>query len=175
MAVRYDQGVDADDSFIIVLHCTHVFVRLIRESTDVSGGIIWAIERTTQSLVHKIQTSKSSVTDPGIMAAPRAWYRDNYMVSTAPQLIQSEAVNAAFDSEELYWAKRLAPEILKKMLSNSLCFGLYQLPESSSEVAGELLLSTALHVMELTRSQAATILLRLALRVSSLTRFHLHI
>jgi hypothetical protein len=72
------------------------------------------------------------------MAAPRAWYRHNYMISTASQLIQPDAVNAAFDSEEVYWARRLAPEILKKMLSNSLCFGLYLLPESSPELAGEL-------------------------------------
>lgn len=70
------------------------------------------------------------------MAAPRTWYHDKYMISTAPQLIQPEAVNAAFGTEEVYWAKPLSPEAIRKLLSNSLCFGLYLLPASSSELAG---------------------------------------
>jgi hypothetical protein len=69
---------------------------------------------------------------------PKSWYRDNYMISTAPQLIQPEAVNAAFDTEEMYWAKAIDPPVLKKILDKSLCFGLYLLPESSSELAGML-------------------------------------
>ena len=71
------------------------------------------------------------------MAAPQSWYREGYMISTAPQLIQAAAVNEAFASDELYWAKRMDSMVLKKMLSNSLCFGLYQLPESSSQLAGK--------------------------------------
>lgn len=62
------------------------------------------------------------------------------MISTAPQLIQLDAVNEAFGSEELYWARKMDPQVLKKMLSKSLCFGLYQLPESSSQLAGRFLL-----------------------------------
>lgn len=64
------------------------------------------------------------------------WYRENYMISTAPELIQPEAVNAAFESDAIYWARGMEPEYLKKMLSKSLCFGVYALPESSSELAG---------------------------------------
>jgi hypothetical protein len=58
------------------------------------------------------------------------------MISTAPELIQPEAVNAAFESDAIYWARGMEPEYLKKMLSKSLCFGVYALPESSSELAG---------------------------------------
>lgn len=60
------------------------------------------------------------------------------MISTSPLLIQPEAVNAAFESDALYWARGMEPEYLKKMLSKSLCFGVYALPESSSELAGKI-------------------------------------
>lgn len=59
------------------------------------------------------------------------------MISTAPQLIQPEAINAAFESDALYWARSLELGTLKRMLAKSLCFGIYLLPESSSEVAGK--------------------------------------
>lgn len=59
------------------------------------------------------------------------------MISTSPELIQPEAVNAAFESDAIYWARGMEPEYLKKMLSKSLCFGVYALPESSSELAGK--------------------------------------
>lgn len=59
------------------------------------------------------------------------------MISTAPQLIQVAAVNEAFATDEVYWAKKMDPHVLKKMLSKSLCFGLYQLPESSAQLAGK--------------------------------------
>ncbi|OBT86868.1 hypothetical protein VE02_03842 [Pseudogymnoascus sp. 03VT05] len=68
--------------------------------------------------------------------AKGTWYRENYMISTSPELIQPEAVNAAFESDAIYWARGMEPEYLKKMLSKSLCFGVYALPESSSELAG---------------------------------------
>lgn len=62
------------------------------------------------------------------------------MVSTAPQLIQVAAVNEAFGSEEMYWAKKMDMQVLRKMLDKSLCFGVYQLPESSAQLAGTLFL-----------------------------------
>ncbi|KFZ12336.1 hypothetical protein V502_07134 [Pseudogymnoascus sp. VKM F-4520 (FW-2644)] len=68
--------------------------------------------------------------------AKGTWYRESYMISTSPELIQPEAVNAAFESDAVYWARGMEPESLKKMLSKSLCFGIYALPESSSELAG---------------------------------------
>ena len=60
------------------------------------------------------------------------WYKDNFLVSTAKSLIDSAAVNAAFASEAIYWAKPMEQGLLNKMLDNSLCFGVYELPPSSS-------------------------------------------
>lgn len=68
---------------------------------------------------------------------PKSWYRDSYMVSTAPQLIQPSAVNDAFDSDFMWWQKRLDLDIIRKILGNSLCFGLYKMPSSTSELAGK--------------------------------------
>lgn len=71
------------------------------------------------------------------MTSHQEWYRDSYLISTAPNLIQPAVVNAAFDSDDMYWTKALPEESLKQMLSKSLCFGLYQLPTTSSELAGK--------------------------------------
>ncbi len=71
------------------------------------------------------------------MASPTEWYNGNFFVSTKPSLIQPDAVNAAFGSESMYWTKQFKDEsLLKAMLDNSLCFGVYELPKSSSEIAG---------------------------------------
>ncbi|KAK3945509.1 GNAT family N-acetyltransferase [Diplogelasinospora grovesii] len=49
-----------------------------------------------------------------------------YTISTDRNLVQLDALNAAFGSDLLWWAKPLADdEMLKRMLDNSLCFGLY--------------------------------------------------
>jgi len=37
----------------------------------------------------------------------------------------------------MYWTKAMSEDSLKRILSNSLCFGVYALPESSSEIAGQ--------------------------------------
>ncbi|GAB1315868.1 hypothetical protein MFIFM68171_06078 [Madurella fahalii] len=59
----------------------------------------------------------------------RVWTRQvdklTYTCSTDPRLIQLGAVNAAFSSDMVYWAKPLAPEALKRCIEQSLCFGLY--------------------------------------------------
>jgi hypothetical protein len=70
------------------------------------------------------------------MATPNEWYRDNYLISTAPSLIQPAAINTAFGTESMYWTKPMPEDLLKKMLDNSLCFGVYELPASSSAIAG---------------------------------------
>ena len=68
---------------------------------------------------------------------PRNWYRDEYLISTEPQLIQVDAVNEALGSELMWWARSLPRETIKKALNNSLCFGLYLLPRSTSQIAGK--------------------------------------
>jgi hypothetical protein len=66
------------------------------------------------------------------------WYKGQFLISTSQALLQHEVVNGVFDSDYMYWTKRLSDEAMKHMLSHSLCFGVYALPESSSEIAGQL-------------------------------------
>ncbi|KAK4042349.1 N-acetyltransferase [Parachaetomium inaequale] len=60
---------------------------------------------------------------------PQTWTRQvsgtTYTVSTDRSLIQLDALNAAFASDMLYWAKPLAPDVLQLCVEQSLCFGLY--------------------------------------------------
>ena len=66
----------------------------------------------------------------------KQWHRDGFLISSDSSLIDAEAVNAAFDSDLIYWGKALEIEDLKRMLRNSHCFGVYALPLSTSEIAG---------------------------------------
>ncbi|OTA98126.1 hypothetical protein M426DRAFT_17737 [Hypoxylon sp. CI-4A] len=68
---------------------------------------------------------------------PRNWYRDDYLISTEPLLIQIDAVNAALSSDLMWWAQGLPRDEMKKALHNSLCLGLYVLPKSTSQLAGQ--------------------------------------
>lgn len=70
------------------------------------------------------------------MASPTEWYRDNYLISTSSNLVQPAAVNEAFGTDALYWARPMEENRLKKMLDRSLCFGVYELPTSTSDIAG---------------------------------------
>jgi len=71
------------------------------------------------------------------VSAPTEWYRDHFLISIDPSLIQPASVNAAFGSDMLYWCKPIADEaLLKEMLNNSLCFGVYALPSLSSDIVG---------------------------------------
>ncbi|KAM0276560.1 hypothetical protein ACHAQH_006611 [Verticillium albo-atrum] len=66
----------------------------------------------------------------------RSWYRDGYMISTNRGLIQINALNAALESDVMWWAKALPQDVLRKMVNHSLCIGLYKLPDSTSNIAG---------------------------------------
>jgi len=66
------------------------------------------------------------------------WYKDQILISTSQALLQHDVINAVFDSDYMYWTKRISDEAMKHMLSHSLCFGVYALPESSSEIACQL-------------------------------------
>lgn len=66
------------------------------------------------------------------------WYKDQFLISTSQDLLQLDVINKAFDTDYVYWAKALPEERLKKTLSKSLCFGVYILPQSTSEIAGQL-------------------------------------
>ncbi|KAI1141329.1 hypothetical protein F5Y05DRAFT_257836 [Hypoxylon sp. FL0543] len=68
---------------------------------------------------------------------PRNWYRDEYLISSEPLLIQVDAVNEALNSDLMWWAQGLPRDLMKKALHNSLCLGLYLLPQSTSQIAGQ--------------------------------------
>jgi len=71
------------------------------------------------------------------MASNTEWRQDNFLVSIDKSLIQPSAINAAFGSDCMYWARPMEESQLKKMLDRSLCFGVYELPNSSSDIKSE--------------------------------------
>ncbi|KAJ2977038.1 hypothetical protein NUW58_g7930 [Xylaria curta] len=70
-------------------------------------------------------------------AEPRNWYRDQFLISTEHRLLQVDAVHDAMNSELMWWAQAPPTDILQKALHNSLCLGLYELPQSTSQIAGQ--------------------------------------
>ncbi|KAI9743067.1 MAG: hypothetical protein M1818_003362 [Claussenomyces sp. TS43310] len=71
------------------------------------------------------------------MASSQEWFRDQFFVSTSKALIQPKVVNSALATDDVYWTNAMPEEQLKKMLANSFTFGLYELPETSSAIAGK--------------------------------------
>lgn len=61
------------------------------------------------------------------------WTRDPYLISTDPSLISLAALNDAFASPEVYWARALPFPDLQTLVANSRCFGLYGAPPSTDE------------------------------------------
>ncbi|CZS96095.1 hypothetical protein WAI453_009744 [Rhynchosporium graminicola] len=70
------------------------------------------------------------------MFSPTSWHFPNFLISANPTIIQPSAINQAFGTDAMYRAKPMNESVLKKMLDNSLCFGVYALPNSSAEIAG---------------------------------------
>ncbi|KAI8945185.1 hypothetical protein F4801DRAFT_147847 [Xylaria longipes] len=68
---------------------------------------------------------------------PRNWYRDEFLVSTEHRLLQVDAVRSAMSPEVMWWAEAPPTDVLLKALHNSLCLGLYELPQSTSQIAGQ--------------------------------------
>jgi hypothetical protein len=75
------------------------------------------------------------------MASSKEWRNGNFLISTSQNLLQLGVIDSAFASGIMYWARAMSQTSLKKMLSNSLCFGIYYSPETSSELAGMRLFS----------------------------------
>ncbi|KAI0808546.1 hypothetical protein GGR55DRAFT_196167 [Xylaria sp. FL0064] len=65
------------------------------------------------------------------------WYRDQFLVSTEHRLLQADAIQEATASEVMWWTQPISKEPLLEALKNSLCFGLYELPQSTSQIAGQ--------------------------------------
>jgi hypothetical protein len=63
---------------------------------------------------------------------PREWRRNKtddheFIISTDPERLDHDFINNAFDTEEMYWAKRLPHETLSLMLSQSITLGIYEI------------------------------------------------
>lgn len=59
---------------------------------------------------------------------PQDWshpMHPEYTVSTRKELFDLLAINDALDSNMVYWGARLPEDVLRKMLDNSLSFGMY--------------------------------------------------
>ncbi|KAK0617283.1 hypothetical protein B0T14DRAFT_589834 [Immersiella caudata] len=76
------------------------------------------------------------MTDLDLKTPIRTWTRvienKTYTCSTDTSLVQLDAINAAFGSDIIYWAKPLPQKKLYKMVQNSLCFGIYVEDDTSS-------------------------------------------
>lgn len=66
----------------------------------------------------------------------KQWYKDDYLISTDRSLLDLRAINDAFDSELLWWTKRVSEDALRRIVDNSLCLGIYKLPGSTADIAG---------------------------------------
>ncbi|KAE8381313.1 hypothetical protein BDV26DRAFT_255739 [Aspergillus bertholletiae] len=66
---------------------------------------------------------------------PQVWSRKRFMISTDPTLLSLSAINKAFGEEFIYWARPVPEDVLQGIIDNSFCFGLYELPEASTENA----------------------------------------
>ena len=64
---------------------------------------------------------------------PSHWHKDEFTVSTSQDLLQLNVITKAFDSDYMYWTKSLPEEDMKALLANSLCFGIYITPKSTSD------------------------------------------
>ena len=83
-----------------------------------------------------LSKSKQTTAYPSKMSQPQEWYRDNYLISTSHTLLQHSMINDAFGSDDMFWTKRRSEADLKTLLEKSFCFGVYELPDSSSAIAG---------------------------------------
>ncbi|KAF9698300.1 hypothetical protein EKO04_003752 [Ascochyta lentis] len=57
----------------------------------------------------------------------RNWTRESYLISTDASLVPISELNAALATDLVYWANPLPEEVMREMLENSLCFGLYDI------------------------------------------------
>jgi hypothetical protein len=64
----------------------------------------------------------------------RRWQRGKYFISTQRSLIDLNAVNTAFGTDEVFWTAPQPEDILQLTIEHSLCFALY-LTESEGRVS----------------------------------------
>jgi len=59
------------------------------------------------------------------------------MISTSQTMLQLDVIATAFASDYMYWTTPIPEDDMKKLLANSLCFGVYVTTEASSENTGK--------------------------------------
>jgi GNAT superfamily N-acetyltransferase len=73
-------------------------------------------------------------------STPKAWTKttnnQSFLISTDRTLLSINAINAAFASEHMYWARAYPEDILQGIIKNSFCWGLYKLATSSPSPSG---------------------------------------
>jgi GNAT superfamily N-acetyltransferase len=57
-------------------------------------------------------------------AEVQEWHRDGFIVTTDRSLISISALNAAFSSKAMYWAKAYPEPVMRAIIDNSCCFSL---------------------------------------------------
>ncbi|PYH40458.1 uncharacterized protein BP01DRAFT_361242 [Aspergillus saccharolyticus JOP 1030-1] len=57
---------------------------------------------------------------------PKQWVKERFLISTDKNLLSPTAINHAFAQDCLYWANPVPEEVLRSLIENSFCFGLYQ-------------------------------------------------
>lgn len=67
----------------------------------------------------------------------QTWTKDAYFISTDSSLIPLETVNDWFASDDIYWTNSLPLDILKQLVENSMCFGLYYTPDQPDKADAE--------------------------------------
>lgn len=67
----------------------------------------------------------------------RTWTKEKYLISTDPALIPISELNAIFASEIIYWADALPEDVVREILNNSLCFGLYDTTQKTHNTSSD--------------------------------------
>lgn len=66
------------------------------------------------------------MTSTSLKLQHRTWTKDDFVISTNPIRVPISKLNEFFARDDIYWATPLPEEIMKEMLHNCLCFGLYE-------------------------------------------------
>lgn len=63
---------------------------------------------------------------------PRIWTKGEFTVSTDRSLLSVDSINAAFAQDFMYWTQPFPDDILRQILDQSFCFGVYK-PNPTSD------------------------------------------
>ncbi|KAJ5085147.1 hypothetical protein N7532_009918 [Penicillium argentinense] len=58
---------------------------------------------------------------------PRQWQKPGFLVSTDKKLLSIPSINSAFGLDIIYWTHPVPEDVLKNIIDNSFCLGLYEL------------------------------------------------